>query len=414
MDVIRKMRLFSGTPKALASRLTLAMLLMLPALTLLAWVPSQAIAQPAVTGVRIGDHASSTRFVLDLDANVDFHLFTLANPHRVVVDLPALKWGIPSGDKSKAAGLIKAYRFGMFQPGTSRLVLDSSGPVSVKKSFILKPSGPFGYRLVIDLVKTNEADFKANLGKPIVKPVEYSATVPVRKPGKRVIVVDPGHGGVDSGTVSARGHYEKTVTLRAGLALKKKLEATGRYSVVMTRNKDFFIPLRQRVNISRKAEGDLFISLHADSIKDRRIRGATVYTLAEKSSDREAAALAAKENKSDIIAGVDLEGESPLLTKILIDLMQRETMNYSAEFANLLVPEMGKRMKMRVNSHRFAGFRVLKAPDIPSVLVEMGYLSNRNDTDILLSKKGINKIAIAITEAVDRYFARHDAQLASP
>jgi N-acetylmuramoyl-L-alanine amidase len=388
---------------------------MMPAMALLGSQPAQAASEPSATGIRIGDHANSTRFVLDLDAKVDFHLFTLASPHRVVVDLPALKWGIPAGDKSKATGLIKAYRFGMFQPGTSRLVLDAAGPVSVKKSFILKPSGPFGYRLVIDLVKTNEADFMANLGKPIAKPIEYTASVPVRKPGnKKVIVIDPGHGGVDSGTVSARGHYEKTVTLRAGHALRKKLEATGRYSVVMTRNKDFFIPLRQRVNISRKAEGDLFISLHADSIKDRKIRGATVYTLAEKSSDREAAALAAKENKSDIIAGVDLDGESPLLTKILIDLMQRETMNYSAEFANLLVPEMDKRVKIRVNPHRFAGFRVLKAPDIPSVLVEMGYLSNRNDTDMLVSKKGVDKIVTAIAKAVDRYFTRHDAQLASP
>ena len=365
-------------------------------------------------GVRIGDHAKSTRFVLDLDAKVEFHIFALANPHRIVVDLPAMKWDISSSDKTKTAGLIKAYRFGMFQPGTSRLVLDTTGPVRVKKSFILRPSGPFGYRLVIDLERTDQASYLANLGKPVAKPVPFEVAIPERKSGKKIIVVDPGHGGVDPGTISARGYNEKTVTLKAGFALKKKLEATGRYTVVMTRNKDFIIPLRQRVNISRQSGADLFISLHADAIDNKSIRGATVYTLAERSSDKEAAALAAKENKSDILAGVDLEGESELLTKILIDLMQRETMNYSAEFANLLVPELGKQVKMRANSHRFAGFRVLKAPDVPSVLVEMGYLSNRSDADMLVSKRGIEKIAVAITKAVDRYFTRHDAQLASP
>jgi N-acetylmuramoyl-L-alanine amidase len=367
-----------------------------------------------VTGVRIGDHAKSTRFVVDLDQSVEFHLFMLADPYRVVVDLPSMDWKVSPGDKQKAAGLIKAYRHGMFQPGTSRLVLDVSSPVAVQKSFILNPTGPTSYRLVIDLVKTDRENFMANLGKPIIKPVEYSQPVPIKRAGKRIIVVDPGHGGVDPGTISAKGYTEKSVTLRAGHELKKKLEKTGRYTVILTRDQDFFIPLRERVRISRRAEADLFVSLHADSIENPKIRGATIYTLAEKSSDYEAEALAAKENKSDIIAGVDLEGESPLLTEILIDLAQRETKNYSAEFANLLVPEMGREVKMRVNSHRFAGFRVLKAPDVPSVLVEMGYLSNRNDADMLKSRKGLEKIAKAITKAVDRYFAKHDAQLASP
>ncbi|TDI58981.1 MAG: N-acetylmuramoyl-L-alanine amidase [Alphaproteobacteria bacterium] len=404
-----------GTYHSQSKNSTIYILMMLAVVSLISAASSASAASATtVTGVRIGDHAKSTRFVLDMEKSVDFHLFMLADPYRVVVDLPSMDWNISPGDKQKAAGLIQAYRYGIFQPGTSRLVLDVNGPVAVQKSFILEPTGPASYRLVIDLVKTNRKYFMANLGKPVVKPIEYSQPVPIRRAGKKIIVIDPGHGGVDPGTISSKGYNEKSVTLKAGKELKKRLEKTGRYTVVLTRDKDFFIPLRERVRISRRADADLFISLHADSIENSKIRGATIYTLAEKSSDKEAAALAAKENKSDIIAGVDLEGESPLLTKILIDLMQRETMNYSAEFANLLIPEMGKQVKMRVNSHRFAGFRVLKAPDVPSVLVEMGYLSNRHDADMLVSKKGVEKIATSITKAVDRYFARHDALLASP
>ena len=228
------------------------------------------------------------------------------------------------------------------------------------------------------------------------------------------MIIDAGHGGVDPGTISADGKYEKHVTLRAAEALKRELEATGRYRVVLTRDRDIFIPLGRRVEIGRQAGGDLFVSLHADSIKNRGIRGATVYTLSETSSDKEAAALARKENKADVIAGVDLEGESPELTQILIDLMQRETMNYSAEFANILIPEMSREVMMRTNSHRFAGFRVLKAPDIPSVLIELGYLSNSEDTRFLTSDQGIKRLTRSIAKAIDRFFEERDRRLASP
>ena len=280
---------------------------------------------------------------------------------------------------------------------------------------MLPPQGPHKWRFVIDLEPTDRATFLADKKSPPA-PSAAPVTVPVTPSGdgRYVVVVDAGHGGVDPGTISAGGPYEKTVTLRAAKALKKELEATGRYRVVLTRDRDIFIPLRTRVAMGRQAAGDLFISLHADSIGNRKIRGATVYTLSETSSDKEADALARKENKADVIAGVDLEGESAELTQILIDLMQRETMNYSAEFANILIPEMGASIVMRTNSHRFAGFRVLKAPDVPSVLVEMGYLSNAEDTKFLMSKRGINLIAKAITKAVDRYFKARDARLASP
>jgi len=277
----------------------------------------------------------------------------------------------------------------------------------------LPPQGPYSHRIVIDLSSTDRKSFLAEREK---KPrSKKSATTPSRSPrtkinGRKIIVIDPGHGGVDPGTISKNGRYEKKVTLAASFAVKNLLEKTGKYAVVMTRNRDMFIPLQRRVSIARQAGAELFLSLHADSIANRKIRGATVYTLSENASDKEAAALARKENKADIIAGVDLDGESALLTEILIDLMQRETMNYSAEFANILIPEMGRAVIMRTNSHRFAGFRVLKAPDVPSVLVEMGYLSNSKDVEMLTSSNGIRKIARAIARAVDTYFVLRDAR----
>ena len=220
------------------------------------------------------------------------------------------------------------------------------------------------------------------------------------------MVLDPGHGGADPGTIGASGVYEKTVTLATAKELKKILIKSGSYRVVLTRNGDSFMRLSNRVAVARTAAADLFLSLHADAIKKRNVRGASVYTLSETASDAEAAALAAKENKADIIGGVGLEDESEEVTSILIDLVQRETMNLSAGFANLALPELGKHVKILRNGHRFAGFAVLKAPDVPSVLVEMGYLSNRRDERMLANEKGRRPIAEALARAIDRYFAQ--------
>lgn len=380
-------------------------------------VASGARAQPSVSGVRIGDHAESTRFVIDVSNEFAFRIFTLPDPYRVVIDVPELKWDAPLAPQGTARGLIDRYRFGLFEPGTSRIVLDVTGPVKVRRAFVLAPQGSNPYRFVVDLAPSDRRTFLAEkYGKRRKKRWEAPPAVAHERGtnGRRVVVIDTGHGGVDPGTISKSGHYEKNVTLAAGLALKTLLEKKGRYRVVMTRSRDIFIPLEKRVAIGRQSGADLFLSLHADSIGNRKVRGATVYTLSETASDSEAAALARKENKSDIIAGVDLDGESPLLREILIDLMQRETMNYSAEFANLLIPEMAQTMVLRTNSHRFAGFRVLKAPDVPSVLIEMGYLSNTKDVQMLTSPQGINRVAQAVARAIDAYFRRREAQAGMP
>ena len=364
-----------------------------------------------ITGVRIGDHGATTRFVIEADKKLTFRIFTLASPYRVVIDLPEVAWRLLPGAGGTGRGLIEGFRFGLFAPGKSRVVLDMRAPVGVKKSFMLDPADGYGYRVVIDLTKVSRKTYMEQ-----VKAVNRSRKVaalpmpapkmsrPEKRRAGRVIVIDPGHGGVDPGTTGYRGTREKKITLAVAHAVKARLEAKGRYRVVLTRERDIFLRLRSRVETARSAGADLFISLHADALKNRKVHGAAVYTLSEVSSDKEAAELAARENKADVIAGVDLTHENPVVANILIDLAQRETMNYSAQFATLLVAQLRRTGKTLRNAHRFAGFAVLKAPDIPSVLIEMGYLSNPKEERLLRQPAYQRKLADAIARAMDRYF----------
>jgi N-acetylmuramoyl-L-alanine amidase len=224
-----------------------------------------------------------------------------------------------------------------------------------------------------------------------------------------MIAIDPGHGGVDPGARGISGAWEKDLTLLQARELRRQLLQHGGYRVVMTRDRDVFVRLRERIAIAQRAGADIFISLHADSIADRSVRGGAIYTLSEQASDKEAAALAAKENKADIIAGIDLNDQSRTVAKILIDLRQRLTKNDSVTFAKALVNQLDDSMRLLRNNHRFAGFAVLKAPDIPSVLIEMGYLSNRVDERLLKRARHRQKVATAIVKAIDGYFARQQA-----
>lgn len=222
-------------------------------------------------------------------------------------------------------------------------------------------------------------------------------------------MLDPGHGGHDPGNLGARGagkFSEKTVTLSAAHTIRKMLEATGRYQVVMTRTRDIFLKLRARSRVAHDRQADLFISVHADAFRSSKVNGATVYTLSETASDKEAASLAARENKADIIAGVDLQDETDMVQKILIDLAKQETLNLSNRFANELIPVLKKAIRVRKRSHRQAGFAVLKGLDVPSVLIEMGYLTNKQDARLLMQKETQRKIGRAIVLAADRYFQR--------
>jgi N-acetylmuramoyl-L-alanine amidase len=359
----------------------------------------------------------------------------------VVVDSTEVDWRLPS-EAGQRGGLIEAVRYGLLQPGTSRLVVDLKQPAKVGNSFVMPPSEGKAYRLVFDLVPVDHASFMAaaRIGETPAaasasraeskseirvapQTVPQAATpganpgpkmagiappgMPGRKPDRakrKVIVIDPGHGGVDPGALAPSGAYEKDITLAAAKDFKRRLDATKRYDVYLTRDSDVFIRLRDRIGIARAKNADLFISLHADSLAAKGVRGMSVYTLSEKASDKEAADLAEKENKADLIAGIDLTSENPNVTNILIDLAQRETMNESARFAGNLVGELRSVSKVLPQAHRFAGFAVLKAPDVPSVLLEMGFLSNPLDEKALTDPAYRARMADSLVQAVNRYF----------
>ncbi|MBI1211612.1 MAG: AMIN domain-containing protein [Alphaproteobacteria bacterium] len=367
----------------------------------------------AVTDARIGQNGNHTRFVLNLSEKVDFEVFTLADPYRIVIDLPEVAWRLTGDGQAAAGGAIRGYRYGLFRPGRSRMVIDLSGPMAIANKFLLPPEGERRYRLVLDLAPVNRSKYLATAGWPKDEQSQPESEPDVAiddgsRPAnaRRVVVIDPGHGGVDPGTTGYSGTYEKDVVLALGKQLRDALVRTGRYDVVMTRDTDIFLSLRARVAVARRAGADLFISLHADSSPNSSsVRGASVYTLSERASDREADALARAENQSDIIAGVDLTNEPDIVTSILIDLAQRETKNNSARFAQILLPELGRSGRIVARTHRFAGFVVLKAPDVPSVLIETGYLSNKQDEAALNNNRWRSEMAKGIARGVDRYFA---------
>ncbi len=379
-------------------------------LVFVSWICGVATAaNSTISAVRLGLHSDKTRFVLEMDQKPEYRLFFLANPDRLVIDMQEVDWQTSRNSK-KGIGLVENYRYGLFRAGTSRIVLDLKGPVKLLRQVILPPSEGKPYRFFIDIAKTDNTTFIAEVekGKEIqiaaMKPRIESIPTP-RKHRKWTIIVDAGHGGIDPGAIGRSGIYEKKLTLEVAQKLSKQLEKNPNYDVVMTRDRDVFLSLRERVDVARKYNGDLFISVHADSIGRSDIRGSTVYTLSENASDDEAAALASSHDKADIIAGVDLDEQDDTVQGILIDLAQRETMNFSVKFAKLLLPEFqSSGIVTGSRSHRFAGFRVLKAPDVPSVLVELGYLSNREDEQLLKSSSGQRKLARAISDAVDKYF----------
>ncbi len=403
---------------------------------------------PEASAARLAGDSERTRFVADLSHPVGFSVYVLPDPFRVIIDLPEVNFQFPPGLGTVGRGLVSAYRYGLFDKGKSRIVLDAVGPVLIHKSFLVDAKGDQPARLVVDLVNTDRQTFfkihqmiekteedavvaQRTPPRPQEKP-QRSAAVEVQDPprqpetdvGKQqaalmipplgkeakqpkrmfTVVIDAGHGGVDPGAVGRGGTPEKDIVLKFSLELRDKLSADPRYRVILTRDSDTFLRLADRVEIARRHAADLFISVHADSIRQANVRGATVYTLSERASDREAADLASRENKADIIAGVDLAGESDEVTGILIDLAQRETKNHAVRFAKALIDKLGNVTQMNKHPHRFAGFRVLKALDVPSVLLELGYISSRKDEELLRSPAWRSKLADAVVQAMNGYF----------
>jgi N-acetylmuramoyl-L-alanine amidase len=413
---------------------------------------NSANAETVITGARIGDKDYGARIVLDLNKEGDYKVFTLANPYRVVIDINNAKWRGSLSSLTRLKGkYISSVRYGKPKPGVFRIVIDAKRPLAIKNKFIIAPSSSSpSFRLVVDLKKTGSVIVKKS--KPKIKKLDPTKPASMQKKGqdlarfieeveakkkneakkinkvkqvvkkkprpkikkigkrkkkraaKPTIVIDAGHGGIDPGAIGRSGVYEKGITFKFAVALKNKLEKTGRFKAILTRKGDYFVNLRERVAIAKEAKGDLFISLHADSHPNPKTRGLSVYTLSEQASDREAASLARKANRQEVINGVDLKDANIDVQKLLIDMVQRDTKNNSAKFAEYLVKGLGKNARLLKNTHRFAGFVVLTGADVPSVLVELGYVSNRTEEKLLRSKKYRDKMVTSMAKAMEKYF----------
>jgi N-acetylmuramoyl-L-alanine amidase len=365
---------------------------------------------PIASDFRIGGDENQTRFVVDLDGKVHVRAFTLADPYRVVLDLSQVTFQFKSKAGESGRGLVKAFRYGLVMAGGSRIVLDVKKPVRVDKAFVIEAAEGQPARLVLDLTAIERDAFLRN----IAQENRVGRAAPPKKNDPEVssdprplVVLDPGHGGIDNGTHAASGENEKSIVLDFALMLRDKIEKGGRYRVLMTRNEDVFVALGERVRFARQHHAALFISIHVDALGrgDGDAQGATIYTLSETSSDTEAARLAEAENKADVIAGVDLSGEPGDVADILIDLAQRETKTFSMHFARNVVSEMKTVARLHKNPLKSAGFMVLRAADVPSVLIELGYVSNRQDLKQLTSETWRSRTADAIVAAVDAYFS---------
>lgn len=405
------------------------------------WSFSLAAAQPTVRDILVGSTFERTRVSIGVDATVPYQLYLLPNPDRLVVDMPSVSWTLDNRRLPQPGGVVRSVRYGHQTSAVSRIIFDLFEPVYVANAMLVDPTGGDQHSLELELrpVSGHATTFAPELAYgsgvrssalvtlpeasiQLANKAEAASTLPVRKlsgdlpvparrpeapyrqKGKRVIVLDAGHGGKDPGA-SKHGIREKDITLASAKELKAALEATGRYEVHLTRSTDTYIKLRDRYEIGRELGADLFISIHADAHSQARARGASVYTLSDEASDKEAAALARRENKSDIIAGVAGTEKSEVLMTILLDLAQRETLNSSAQAAEIISEELSKTWVTKEKAHRFAGFAVLKAPDMPSLLLEMGYVTNAQDAEMLRTQSSRRGLIRGMVMALDRYFA---------
>jgi N-acetylmuramoyl-L-alanine amidase len=384
-----------------------------------------------ITAVRIGDHIDKTRIVLDMTGDTNFSVYVQDSPKSLIINVPTKSWSI-DGDPYLKPPFKTVSHLPIVADGLSRISLSLDAPYKIRNAYMMPADNKNpNNRLVIDIEPTTQTVFVGEIGRSFgtlnvkgtkqpdmdsllqsiagahVEGIPISQAAPVEKPPEKpIIVIDAGHGGQDPGAISPGGIYEKRITLSMAKTIARILNATGKYDARLTRSTDVYIKLHDRVKIARAANADLFISIHADSVGNKNTKGASVYTLSNTASDKQSARLAARENRSDIIAGVDLAGEDPDVSLILLDLSMRETMNQSKTLANKVVQSFTTSgVGTLKGPHRYAGFAVLKAPDVPSVLIETGFVSNEAEAKRLLSPAYQNRIGKALLASLNRYFS---------
>ncbi len=399
----------SRRPTGKAARIAWATLL----LTSLSWVAVSPVfaAEPLLAfAARIAGDSARTRIVLDFEEKPEFSVHYIAAPDRIVIDLPATAFGFPA-EQLAPRGLFKDIRYGTMGEGSARIVLTAIKPVKLVLAET-QPNDNGGYRLVLDAEMSTREEFSRlvqaqNWGEEAAGASQAAPLEDAAKDNVFVVAVDAGHGGIDAGaTASVSKTPEKVITLAFAQMLAGKLNKLPGVKAFLTRDNDTFLSLSERVTLARQHHADLFISLHADTLSQKDIRGATVYTLSDKASDRMAENLAARENLSDELAGFTIKSGPPEVADILLDLARRETQAFSIALADNLVKSFEGQVGLINNPHRQAGFQVLRAPDIPSVLLELGFLSNPEDEKLLLDEAWRDKIGNLLTNAVDRYRAR--------
>lgn len=367
---------------------------------------------------RVETLADHSRLVFEMTGAVKPDARPVADPPRIVVDLPEVAFRIDPKEGRAAGGskIIKSYRYGLFAPGRSRVVVDLAAPARILRAEC-EPAGD-GARLILELAPTNEARFNAAAAAaapaivpPPPAPAQAAAPAPSDKP---VVVIDPGHGGVDMGASGKHGEQEKAIVFEFARALFAKIEAGGRLKPVLTRSEDVFLPLAERVRIAHRNNAALFLSIHADTLAEGHVEGATVYTVSAKASDAEAARIAEKENLADQAAGLEAKEDVEQVGDILFDLAQRETRAYSAQFSQALISRWKEAGSLNKNPARSAGFVVLKSFDIPSVLLELGYLSSERDLARLTSPEWRDRAAGKTAEAIEAFFAARSREARGP
>ena len=354
-----------------------------------------------------------TRFKVTLSKAVTAQVSVMERPDRVIIDLPEVAFHLPAEAGRSKEGLVASYRYGLFAPGRSRVVMELTHPAVVSGMTTAPDATGAATILTIELSRTEREEFRkaAVESSAATKEASTAPTVQETKDARPVIMIDAGHGGIDPGAAGSGNVVEKDLVLSFAQRLKKKLEESGRYRIVMTRDHDVFVSLGDRIRAARATQADLFISIHADSISGgQEVRGLTVYTGSERASDADSARLADRENKADAVAGVESGDMPDDVSDILMELTLRETRGFSHGFASRLVGEFDSVARLNKNPHRQARFQVLRAHDVPSVLVELGYLSSQKDLDLLMSEDWRAKMVSAMSIAVDRFFAARFAR----